>query len=135
VFIDLDNFKGLNDDRGHDVGDEAICIAAGLLRQTVRPSDLVARFGGDEFALWLDGADELAAAERAENLCTAAPSALAHLCAGLATPLSMSIGIATRWAGCDEDVETLINRADQAMYEVKRSGRGHWRVSRTGPGG
>jgi diguanylate cyclase (GGDEF)-like protein len=68
IFLDLDNFKQLNDRRGHDVGDDALCVIAGLLRATVRPADLVARFGGDEFALWLDGADELAAAERAESM-------------------------------------------------------------------
>jgi len=130
MFVDLDNFKALNDLRGHDVGDEALCLVAGLLRQTVRPSDLVARLGGDEFALWLDGADELTAAERAESLRIDGPRTLAHLtegCDDLA--VSMSIGIATRWPGQGEDIETLIHRADQVMYEVKRAGRGHWRVS------
>ena len=130
MFVDLDNFKALNDYRGHDVGDEALVIVAGLLRQTFRPTDLVARFGGDEFAVWMDGADELTAAERAEGLCVNAPGALGHLTEGDAKPLSMSIGIATRWPAQDEDIDTLIHRADQAMYQVKRGGRGHWRVSR-----
>ncbi len=138
MFVDLDHFKALNDYRGHDVGDEALCIVAGLLRQTFRPTDLVARLGGDEFAIWMDGADELTAAERAEGLRTAGPATLAHLApndhdADEARPLSMSIGIATRWPGQDEDIDTLIHRADQAMYEVKRSGRGHWRVSHMEP--
>ena len=130
MFIDLDHFKALNDYRGHDVGDEALCIVAGLLRQTFRPTDLLARLGGDEFAVWMDGADELTAAERAEGLRTGAPATFGHLTEGDATPLSMSIGIATRWPSQDEDIDTLIQRADQAMYEVKRGGRGHWRVSR-----
>lgn len=130
MFVDLDHFKALNDYRGHDVGDEALCIVAGLLRQTFRPTDLVARFGGDEFAVWMDGADELTAAERAEGLCVNAPAALGHLTEGDAKPLSMSIGIATRWPAQDEDIDTLIHRADQAMYQAKRGGRGHWRVSR-----
>ncbi len=129
MFVDLDHFKALNDYRGHDVGDEALCIVAGLLRQTFRPTDLVARFGGDEFAVWMDGADELTAAERAEGLCVNAPAALGHLTEGDAKPLSMSIGIATRWPAQDEDIDTLIHRADQAMYQAKRGGRGHWRVS------
>jgi diguanylate cyclase (GGDEF)-like protein len=131
MFVDLDNFKSLNDCRGHDVGDEALCLTAGLLRQTVRPSDLVARLGGDEFAVWMDGADELTSAERAESLRVEGPRMLAHLKEGYELSLTMSIGIAARWPGQGEDIEALIHRADQAMYEVKRAGRGHWRVSRS----
>jgi len=130
MFIDLDNFKVLNDTKGHDAGDEALCLTAALLRATVRPADLVARLGGDEFALWLDGADEFTAAERAESLRTDGPRALAHLSEGSDVSLTMSIGIATRWPGRGEDVEALIQRADHVMYQVKRAGRGHWRVSR-----
>ena len=91
--------------------------------------------GGDEFALWLDGADEFAAAERAESLRIEGPKALAHLSGERALQLTMSIGIATRWPGQGEEIESQINRADQAMYEVKRAGRGHWLVSRTRPPG
>ena len=125
----------MNDTLGHDVGDEALCAVGTLLRAAVRPADLVARLGGDEFALWLDGMEELSASERAEMLRIEGPLATAHLSeqAGARTPippLSLSIGIATRWPGRGEDVEALIHRADQIMYEVKRSGRGQWRVSR-----
>ncbi len=130
MFVDLDHFKALNDRSGHDAGDEALTIAATLLRATFRPSDLVARLGGDEFALWLDGADDLIAAERAEALRLEAPDAFAHLVLPGEPSLSMSIGIATRWPGRGEDIETLLHRADVAMYEVKRAGRGHWRVAR-----
>lgn len=130
LFIDLDHFKALNDSRGHDIGDEALCITANLLRGTVRPQDLVARLGGDEFALWLDNTDEFAAAERAESLRLEGPAHLAHLGDPGVPGLSMSIGIATRWPGRGEDIEALIQRADQVMYEVKRAGRAHWRVSR-----
>ena len=129
MFVDLDNFKRLNDTHGHEAGDLALCIVCNLLRDTVRPADLVARLGGDEFALWLDGADELAAAERAEQMCVGGPLALAHLATD-GQRVGLSIGIATRWPGRGEDVDALIHRADQIMYEVKRAGRGHWRVSR-----
>ena len=131
MFIDLDNFKALNDLLGHDSGDEALCLTAALLRGTVRAQDLVARLGGDEFALWLDQTDEFSAAERAEILRQDGPKTLAHLCQGGSLPVTMSIGIATRWPGRDEDVDALIQRADQVMYQVKRSGRGQWRVART----
>jgi diguanylate cyclase (GGDEF)-like protein len=131
MFIDLDHFKAVNDGRGHDLGDEALCVTAVLLRSVVRAQDLVARLGGDEFALWLDNTDEFSAAERAEELRVKAPKSLEHLsCVGGPT-LTMSIGIATRWPGRGEDVEALVQRADQVMYQVKRSGRGHWQVSRS----
>jgi len=130
MFIDLDNFKALNDCRGHDVGDEALCITANLLRSTVRGHDLVARLGGDEFAIWQDNTDEFSAAERAESLRLLGPQHLAQLSGDGVAGLTMSIGIATRWPGRGEDVEQLIQRADLVMYQVKRAGRGHWRVSR-----
>ena len=133
MFVDLDHFKALNDSRGHDAGDAALCIAARLLRATVRPADLVARLGGDEFAIWLDGAESFTAAERAESLRVEGPRALAHLQDGAAPPLTMSIGIATRWPGSAEDLAAVMERADQAMYAVKRGGRGFWLVSQTGP--
>jgi diguanylate cyclase (GGDEF)-like protein len=129
LFVDLDQFKALNDAAGHDLGDEALVLVAALLRATVRPADLVARLGGDEFALWLDGADELAAAERAEQLRIATPGALAETAEGTGLVLGMSIGIATLWPGRGEALEDIITRADQAMYHVKRNGRGQWHVS------
>jgi diguanylate cyclase (GGDEF)-like protein/PAS domain S-box-containing protein len=130
LFIDLDNFKALNDTRGHEAGDEALRIAGQLLRNLVRPTDLVARLGGDEFALWLDGAEELGAAERAEQIRVLGPAALAHLSGPGVAPLTMSIGVAARWPGRGEDVEMLLQRADEAMYAVKRTGRGRWLVAR-----
>ncbi len=148
IFADLDRFKALNDEAGHDAGDAALTAAATLLRETVRPADLVARLGGDEFALWLDGADSLTAAERAEALRLAVPAITpAHA----STRLGVSIGIATRWprhvmpaahapsydsaapggeaGGEGESIDSLMHRADQAMYAAKRAGRGRWRVA------
>ncbi len=133
MFLDLDHFKTLNDRLGHQVGDQALLTTAALLRNTVRPTDLVARFGGDEFAVWLNGADHLTAAERAEALRVQAPRALADLTAGKSPPLTMSIGIATRSPGSVETIESVMRRADEAMYEVKRSGRGYWLVSPEDP--
>jgi len=129
LFADVDNFKPVNDLLGHELGDDVLLHVALLLRSTVRPSDLVARLGGDEFAVWLNGADQLTAAERAEQLRTQAPRELRQLVAGTSPPLSLSIGIASRSPGSHEPVESLMRRADAAMYEVKRQGRGHWRVA------
>jgi diguanylate cyclase (GGDEF)-like protein len=129
MFVDLDNFKRLNDCCGHDVGDEALVQMAKLLRATVRPADLVARLGGDEFALWMDGSDELTAAERAERLRLDGPAILAARLPPLAPELTTSIGIAARHPHIAESLEEVMRRADIAMYEVKRAGRAQWRVS------
>jgi len=128
MFIDLDHFKALNDSCGHEAGDDALRLTADLLRGACRAADLVARLGGDEFAIWFDGTDELATAERAETLRLMAPEMLASCGHGSGVALTMSIGIATRWPGRSDSIEALVSRADQAMYEVKRAGRGHWRV-------
>ncbi len=129
LFVDLDNFKALNDTRGHDAGDEALRGIARMLQRHCRATDLVARLGGDEFALWLDGADEFAAAERAECLRTAGPEAVAHLTPQDGSKITLSIGVAIRWPGLVDDIDELMGRADQAMYDAKRSGRGAWRVA------
>ena len=129
IFADLDNFKQANDRLGHEMGDQVLCRTAALLRQTVRPTDLVARLGGDEFALWLNGADHMTAAERADSLRRNMPGVLAEVVGGPRPTLGISIGIATRRVGSFEDIDNVMRRADLAMFEVKREGRGHWRVA------
>ena len=137
IFADLDNFKQLNDRLGHEIGDRALCAVAGLLRATFRPTDLVARLGGDEFAVWMNGADHLTAAERAEALRVGVPRTMADITGPDGPGLSLSIGIAPHAPRHAEDMHAedmdgLFRRADLAMYEVKRSGRAHWRVAPAG---
>ena len=129
IFIDLDRLKHLNERLGHDAGDAALVFTSRVLRGIVRPTDLVARLGGDEFAIWLDGFDSLSAAERAESLRLNFPREAAGYAVPEGPGLSMSIGIACREAGGGEELDDVIQRADLAMYEVKRNGGGHWRVS------
>jgi diguanylate cyclase (GGDEF)-like protein len=129
MFVDMDAFKTVNDRFGHEMGDHVLIHTAKLLRDLVRPSDLIARLGGDEFAVWMSGADHLTAAERADHLRKTAPAQLNDLLREPVQGLGLSIGIASRRAGSREPVDSLIRRADMAMYEVKRGGRGHWRVS------
>jgi diguanylate cyclase (GGDEF)-like protein len=129
MFVDLDNFKPVNDRLGHEAGDEVLRCIGILLRKTFRPTDLIARLGGDEFAIWLNGADHMTAAERAEYLRDAVPRELAEITGPDGPRIGVSIGIACREAGDGEPLDNLMRRADAAMYEVKRGGRGHWRVS------
>jgi diguanylate cyclase (GGDEF)-like protein len=129
MFVDMDAFKLVNDRLGHGVGDGVLVHLANVLRKLVRPFDLITRLGGDEFAVWLSGADHMTAAERADYLCTTAPEELQALLPEAFPKLGVSVGIATRRAGSHESIEELTRRADMAMYEVKRSGRRHWRVS------
>ncbi|MBV1799051.1 GGDEF domain-containing protein [Siccirubricoccus sp. G192] len=128
LFIDLDNFKPINDLLGHEAGDAALVAVAGLLREMVRPTDLVARIGGDEFALWLQGADAAAAADRAAAICAAATTLLPPLLRSGAAALTFSIGCARPGHGV-ETPEALLARADAAMYVAKRAGRNAWSVA------
>lgn len=129
MFVDVDAFKAVNDRLGHATGDQVLIHLAEMLHKLVRPFDLVTRLGGDEFAVWLSGADHMTAAERADHLCKTAPLELQAMLPEAFPKLGVSIGIATRRAGSHEAIEDLTRRADMAMYEVKRSGRHHWRVS------
>lgn len=134
LLVTLDGFKALNDRYGHEVGDDVLVRVGGLLRATFRPSDLVARMGGDEFAVWLDGSDELTAAERAEHLRRVGPQHFLFALPDSGLVPTTSISIACRQAGGGEELDDIMRRADGAMREVKENGRGHWLVSHPEPG-
>jgi diguanylate cyclase (GGDEF)-like protein len=133
MFVDVDDFKVVNDAMGHEVGDQVLIRTAALLRNVVRPTDLVARLGGDEFAVWMNGADHMTAAERAEQLRTQVPREMSELTGSNTLRLGVSIGIATRCHGSREPIDGVLRRADMAMYEVKHRGHGHWLVAPEGP--
>jgi diguanylate cyclase (GGDEF)-like protein len=125
-FIDLDGLKTINDSIGHDGGDVAIRAVAEALRLTTRASDVIARFGGDEFVVgWLGNPDSDVPEELARRIST-------HVAQSeIATPegavaLACSIGVAVSIPS-DGMVETLIERADRALYEAKSGGRGQIR--------
>ena len=129
IYVDLDNFKAVNDVHGHQRGDHALLAVRDLLRLHTRPIDLVARLGGDEFAVWLEGAGEEIAVQRCRDLLASGKIELDSFSGSPDKPLHFSLGVAVHVGGSAETIEELIVRADTAMYEVKRSGKGAWRLA------
>ena len=125
LYLDFDDFKRINDSRGHQTGDDFLVAMAARVVSCVRPEDTVARIGGDEFAVLLDGADRDEAVVATERIL----SALATTWSAQGKDLlpSASIGIATAVAGATGP-ETLLGDADLAMYFAKRQGRGRYAV-------
>lgn len=118
MLIDIDNFKQINDQHGHSAGDAVLLRVAATLTRKLRGSDLCARIGGDEFAVLLPNTTEATARDVAEKLRSALQSHGGEpMCIG---ELSLSIGLVEGI----ELVEPLLRRADAAMYEAKRSGKG-----------
>jgi diguanylate cyclase (GGDEF)-like protein/PAS domain S-box-containing protein len=128
VYVDLDNFKAVNDRLGHPAGDAALKGLAAALRGAVRSGDLVARLGGDEFAMWLSDTDHPAAVERAKQI-LALTAEIAPYSAGPDKPLGLSVGVAVHLPGHQENTAELLERADQAMYAVKHCGKGSYSVA------
>ncbi|MEF8769502.1 MAG: EAL domain-containing protein [Candidatus Accumulibacter phosphatis] len=124
LFLDLDNFKVLNDTLGHDVGDELLRVVARRLRDALRGNDTVARLGGDEFVLVAGSASPDYGAELARKLLDTlrAPVSLV----GEEITVSVSIGIAV-FPDDGRDVPLLMRAADIAMYSAKAAGRDRFR--------
>jgi diguanylate cyclase (GGDEF)-like protein len=120
LFVDLDDFKDVNDTLGHAAGDELLCVVAARLETTVRPLDLVARLGGDEFAMLLDGVSDPAAALAMADRAVTALAAPVEI-DGTWAHVGASIGLAMRHD--DSDPESLMRHADVAMYAAKGLGK------------
>lgn len=121
VMLDLNDFKAINDRYGHGIGDLALQTFVRVCRETLREEDVVGRLGGDEFAVLLPETSATKAAEVGQRLCRVLAAVEIDSDRGL-LQVTVSIGVATL-APDDAAIETLLERADQAMYAAKRGGR------------
>ena len=116
VVVDIDHFKSINDNNGHDVGDKVLVEVSKLFNQTTRKEDIAARFGGEEFVLLLDHCDKKSAQTKVESIRKEVeklePESL---------KVTASFGVAELQSG--EALDALIKRADDALYEAKQTGR------------
>jgi len=125
--LDIDHFKKVNDTHGHAAGDEVLRNLAGKLRNLIRHPDTIGRFGGEEFLIVLPHSTVKAAFEQAQRLCEQIRSAPITIGEKSIT-VTVSMGIA-QYKLHKENWQSLLNRADAALYEAKNHGRDQWIVS------
>jgi diguanylate cyclase (GGDEF)-like protein/PAS domain S-box-containing protein len=125
IFLDIDEFKAMNDRHGHAGGDELLVTIAARLRASVRPGDVVARLGGDEFAILLEGIRGSSEVSRtAERILRAMEAPF--VIRGRQVEVSVSMGVASGDSAGD-DPDRILGRADAAMYQAKLEGKSRYR--------
>ena len=127
LFLDIDRFKGINDTYGHRVGDRVLIEAASLIREQLRSTDVLGRYGGEEFSALLVNATQDKAMEIAERIRSAIEVHRFPWDDGEPLKATISIGVSSLEPGPSSDnasqAENLVDRADQALYVAKNSGR------------
>jgi diguanylate cyclase (GGDEF)-like protein len=124
--IDIDHFKRINDSYGHTVGDQVLFQLANMLQESVRDSDTVGRYGGEEFLVVLPNTRLKEAAEQAARLCKCIRATDINI--GEIIQLTISIGVAEYRYG-QENWQKFLSRADMALYDAKNAGRDQWAIS------
>ncbi len=122
IFCDLDSFKEINDTYGHQAGDEVLKSIADILRRSVRTSDVIGRYGGDEFLIVLPQTSLNGAQELAERIRIAVQDTTFEMPGNKSAGTTMSIGVVF-YDGTETDVDVLLSRIDTALYVSKRSGK------------
>ena len=122
LIIDVDHFKKVNDSLGHVEGDQVLIRVAGILSENVRPADLVARIGGEEFMIVLTDTGPQVAMAVAERIRTAVSAATLRSGDGQDIRITVSIGVSPSGL-CPTAMEPILRRADAALYQAKRGGR------------
>jgi diguanylate cyclase (GGDEF)-like protein len=122
AYIDLDSFKEVNDRSGHAAGDRVLITVARHMRRSIRQTDLVARMGGDEFALMLPNTGTDAALSVLDKLLTTLTRSMSLN----RWPVTFSVGVVT-FLNAPESVDQMVQRADEIMYSVKQTGKNHLR--------
>lgn len=123
IFIDLDDFKTVNDDLGHAAGDNLLVAVAERLRGAIRPGDTAARLGGDEFALLVDEVDREGLRHVADRVIAALDEPITLGTRQLQVAASAGVALST---GAGTDAERMVRDADTAMYVAKRQGKNRW---------
>lgn len=123
MFVDLDGFKAVNDQYGHDIGDQVLCEVAAVLRKDVRKSDIVSRIGGDEFLLCLSELHDISGVVKISDNLLRAISAIRNI-NGYPIKLSASIGAAIAVMPDRITLDEIIRLSDRLMYKAKKAGKG-----------
>ena len=118
--MDVDHFKRINDQHGHEVGDRTLVEAATLLSSLCRKSDIVARWGGEEFVVMLPGMDSAEASRFAERIRQAVLAMRVRAASG---PIGLTASFGEAERAQQTDIQDLITAADRRLYEAKNQGR------------
>ncbi|HEU5034330.1 MAG TPA: diguanylate cyclase [Mycobacteriales bacterium] len=127
LMLDLDRFKNVNDEHGHQIGDAVLVELAQRVHAQVREVDILARYGGEEFVVLLPETDPEGAGHTAERICQAVRERPFTI-GSLALPITVSLGVAVFPAHGDS-AATLVRSADAALYAAKSGGRDGWRMA------
>lgn len=128
LIVDIDHFKQFNDTHGHEAGDAALKAVANMLARHFRDSDVVCRFGGEEFVIIMAGSSAKAARDKAQELARAVRAMpVEHGGADLGS-VTISVGV-SNWPECNDSPDSLLGLADRALYRAKEGGRDRVEVS------